>query len=156
MRKVYYFKQSIESFFCLCLVDPVKVQAICDIFQNCEMGEESIILVDNADAPFFRRQSGDVLFSNENLATLYGNQTCYGFQKYCLACPGRTHENEKFILLYAQIDIAKIKSRETYVEVFYPNHASLVLRKVRIRSIRKRTRQIETSQTATGWEYFRP
>jgi hypothetical protein len=103
VRKVYYFKQSIESFFCLCLVDPVKVQAICDIFQNCEMGEESIILVDNADAPFFRRQSGDVLFSNENLATLYGNQTCYGFQKYCLACPGRTHENEKFILLYAQI-----------------------------------------------------
>ena len=63
---------------------------------------------------------------------------------------------EEFVFLDVQGDVPKAKAREMDMKMFNANHVSLFLCRVRMRRTRKRVRQTNTSQTATGWEYFNP
>lgn len=49
-------------------------------------------------------------------------------------------------------DIIQSKIAQFNKEFFYFNHDDFPVLKVRILKTKKRIRQIETSQTATGWE----
>jgi len=62
----------------------------------------------------------------------------------------------KLVFLDFEIDMLQVGIQETETQAPCLDHASLGSLSVKIRRMKKRARQTRTSQTATGWEYFKP
>jgi len=65
-------------------------------------------------------------------------------------------ESLKLVFLDFEIDMLQVDIQETEAQAPCLDHASLGFLKVKIRRKKRRARQTRTSQTATGWEYFKP
>jgi hypothetical protein len=110
----------------------------------------------NIHFSFFRGKPCDIPAFDGDGSTSHWDETDDGLQGDCFAGPRRPHENKKFMLSDCQFDIAQMELAEIDVYVMNPYHISFLLRSVRMRKTRKSIKQIETSHTATGWEYFNP
>ena len=150
------FRQLAQSLFAFPPAYVVETQSVPDVFQNAQMREKGLILIDDSHLSFFGRQRRDLSFPDENSSSIRANQPGNGFKKNGLAGSGGSHEHEEFILFDLQVDVPEMKLQEPDVQIFDADHVSFAFLMARTRRRKKSMRQTRTSQTATGWEYFKP
>ena len=135
----------------------VIAQAVMDVFFHTQMGEQGAVLVDDAHAALFRRQSGDVAVRDPDSSPGRCDDANDRLQDEGLARAGGPQQAEELALPDIQIHRSQRKAGQADAETLDPDHdVALGFREKILSSTTNNNRHTRISQTATGWENFSP